>query len=275
MTAPRPPVEVVEADVLDGLAALRGRRFALVVSSPPYGIGKSYERGEHRADADYDAWQDEVAARVVDALAPGGAVCWQVGYRVRDGVVTPLDVAAHARFSRLGLELRSRVVWTFGFGRHSTRRFSGRHETLLWLSRPGGRGLGPDVPGFSPRAAFVEDPVWRLPNVVANHPEKTAHPCQFPIELAERCVLALSAPGEAVLDPFAGSGATLLAAAARGRAAVGIERDPGHAALARARVAEQAAGRLRRRAFAGTGPVPDEGARQALDPKGGDGPWVG
>jgi DNA modification methylase len=65
--------------------------------------------------------------------------------------------------------------------------------------------------------------IWDIPNVKANHPEKVDHPCQFPIELVERCVLALTNVGDIVYDPFAGVGSTLLGALRNGRRAYGTE----------------------------------------------------
>jgi DNA modification methylase len=89
---------------------------------------------------------------------------------------------------------------------------------------------------FSAEHVFVEDPVWDIPNVKSNHPEKTPHPCQFPIELAERCVLAFSETDDIVLDPFMGAGTTILAALKHGRFGVGIEKDKKYLELARERV---------------------------------------
>ena len=57
-----------------------------------------------------------------------------------------------------------------------------------------------------------EDGVWDIPNVKANHPEKTEHPCQFPVELVQRCVLALTDADGIVLDPYCGVGSTIIAA---------------------------------------------------------------
>lgn len=57
-----------------------------------------------------------------------------------------------------------------------------------------------------------ENGIIEIPNVKSNHPEKTAHPCQFPIELIERCVLALTNENDWVLDPFGGVGSSLIAA---------------------------------------------------------------
>ena len=65
--------------------------------------------------------------------------------------------------------------------------------------------------------------IWDIPNVKAKHPEKTVQPCQFPVELAERCVLALSNPGDLVLDPFAGVASTMIAALRHKRRSIGIE----------------------------------------------------
>ncbi|WP_419198242.1 DNA methyltransferase [Novosphingobium resinovorum] len=78
----------------------------------------------------------------------------------------------------------------------------------------------------------------------ANHPEHTDHPCQFPVELAERCVLALSNVGETVLDPFIGTGATAIAAVKHHRHAVGIDRHAPYLAIAEERIAQYAQGVL-------------------------------
>ncbi|MBQ7592779.1 MAG: site-specific DNA-methyltransferase [Synergistaceae bacterium] len=67
--------------------------------------------------------------------------------------------------------------------------------------------------------------IWDIPNVKNNHPEKINHPCQFPVELAERCVLALTNSGDVVYDPFAGVGSSLIAALKNERIAWGSERE--------------------------------------------------
>ena len=65
--------------------------------------------------------------------------------------------------------------------------------------------------------------IWDIPNVKNNHPEKVEHPCQFPVELVERCVLALTDTNDIVFDPFAGVGSSLIAALKNGRRALGSE----------------------------------------------------
>lgn len=81
----------------------------------------------------------------------------------------------------------------------------------------------------------------------ANHPEKTVHPCQFPVELAERCILALTETGQTVYDPFVGVGSTLIAALKHERRAIGCEREPTYVQIARERITAYHAGTLRLR----------------------------
>src|SRR6185369_15077899 len=89
-----------------------------------------------------------------------------------------------------------------------------------------------------------ETELWNIPNVKNNHPEKTLHPCQFPIELVERCVLALTNEGDWVLDPFSGVGSALLAALRHKRRAMGCERDPKYIDMAKERIRQLFAGEL-------------------------------
>lgn len=92
-----------------------------------------------------------------------------------------------------------------------------------------------------------ETALWDIPNVKSNHPEKTAHPCQFPVELVERCVLALTEADQWVLDPFAGVGSTLLGALKHERRAAGSEKEPEYVSLARQRIQDYQEGILKLR----------------------------
>lgn len=262
---------VLEGDVLDQLKAVADSSCALVVSSPPYNIGKSYERRDGRSLSEYRDWQRQVIECLRDKITDLGSICWQVGTYVEAGEVLPLDMLFGPIFSDLGFKLRNRIIWRYNFGLNAERRFSGRYETVLWYSKtekyrfnldpvrvpqlyPGKRhsrkkgdragkpsgnpnGKNPsDYWEFSAPDAFLNDPIWQIPNVKSNHVERTAHPCQFPIELAERCVLALSQPNDLVLDPFVGTGATMIAALKHGRRTIGIERDQAYVDAARSRI---------------------------------------
>lgn len=169
---------------------------------------------------------EQLAPLLVRALKRGGSLCWQVGHHVNKGVVTPLDAIAYTIFSKhKDLLLRNRIVWTFAHGVHASRRFSGRHETVLWFTKGTDYTFDLDsvrVPQKYPGKRYYKGPkkgelsgnplgknpsdVWDIPNVKANHIEKTEHPCQFPVALAQRLIRALTKPGELIVDPFLGSG---------------------------------------------------------------------
>jgi DNA modification methylase len=270
-----------QGDVLEVLKTLAPKKYSLIISSPPYNIGKGYEREANLSFDEYLKWLDDVIDELVKHLTEAGSVCWQVGSFVKEGELFPLDVHFYQSFKKRGLRLRNRIVWRFNFGLHSTKRFSGRYETLLWFTKsdsytfnldpvrvpqlypgkrhpkrrskggqPSGNPLGKnpsDYWEFSAVEYFKDNPVWEIPNVKANHPEKTIHPCQFPSELVERCVLALTKPGDSILDPFVGTGTSVIAALKHGRNGVGIDKESAFIKLANKRAQQFLAGTLKLR----------------------------
>ena len=160
-------------------------------------------------------------------------------------------------FRNHGLKLRNRIVWHFGHGLHSRKRLSGRYETINWWTKsddytwnldpirvpskyPGKRHFkGPNIGKLSgnPKGKNPSD-VWEFPNVKNNHPEKTIHPCQFPVELVERLVLSMTDPEDAVFDPYMGVGSSAIAALMHRRDAYGCDIMPEYLDIARQRVRE-------------------------------------
>lgn len=219
----------------------------LLISSPPYNIGKAYEQR-----TPIDAYLDG-QKRIIDAflprLGPQASLCWQVGTYVRKGEILPLDYLFIPVFQERGLQLRNRIIWTFGSGLHAKTRFSGRHETILWFTMGDEYHYDPAGQFNDPAAAepeFVD--VWdNIVNVKANHPEKTNHPCQYPVGLAERLVLGLTRPDDLVFDPFAGVASTGVAALLHERRFCGIERDPDYHATGLERLEATIDGTIRYR----------------------------
>ena len=255
---PSATVVLHEGDCLELLKRIPSKTCKLIVTSPPYNLGKPYEK---RAElADYLARQRQVISECVRVLAEEGSVCWQVGNYVVNNQIVPLDIVLFPVFESLGLKLRNRIVWHFEHGLHCSRRFSGRYETILWFTKSDGYCFNLDnvrVPQKYPEKKYFKGPkagqyscnplgknpgdVWVIPNVKHNHVEKTIHPCQFPVELVERLVLALTDEGDWVLDPFIGSGTTAIAALIHKRKAIGAEIISAYfrAALERIRLAKQ------------------------------------
>ena len=259
----RAPVLACE-DNLSFLRRLPEASVKLVVTSPPYNLGKGYE-AMTSLEAYVEA-QRRVIAQCVRVLHPRGSLCWQVGNYVANGEIAPLDIILYPVFRDQGLKLRNRIVWHFGHGLHCTKRLSGRYETINWWTRGDGYTWNLDsirVPSKYPHKRHFKGPnagklsgnpkgknpsdVWSFPNVKNNHPEKTIHPCQFPVELAERLVLSMTDPGDAVLDPYMGVGSTVIAALMHGRAAYGCDIVREYVEIARARVERLRSGTLRTR----------------------------
>lgn len=126
-------VEITCEDNLRFMRRLGDESMHLIVASPPYNIGKEYESWKSQ-----DRHIEEQAACIAEAvrlLHPRGSICWQVGDHVADGEIFPLDILLYPLFKNHGLFLRNRIVWTFGHGLHCQRRFSGRHEAILWFTK--------------------------------------------------------------------------------------------------------------------------------------------
>lgn len=212
----------------------------LIVTSPPYNIGKQYE--DRKSLHAYIKEQEDVISECIRLLHPDGSMCWQVGNHVVEGEVFPLDIILYDIFKNAGLKLRNRIIWQFEHGLHCKKRLSGRHETILWFTKTDSYTFSLDpirIPQKYPNKKHHKGPnhgqlscnplgknpgdVWNIPNVKHNHVEKTSHPCQFPIELVERLVLSLTETGDNVLDPYMGVGSTIIAAIKHQRNGLGCD----------------------------------------------------
>ena len=257
-------IVVFEGDCLEMLRSCPDGVFQLVVTSPPYNIGKEYEK---RMDIQsYLDQQAEVIRQCARCLSSAGSICWQVGNYVDDGAIIPLDTVLYPIFTKLGLRMRNRIIWHFEHGLHCSSRFSGRYETIVWFTKSDDYVFNLDpvrVPQKYPGKKYFKGPnagkyscnplgknpgdLWVIPNVKNNHVEKTEHPCQFPVELVERLVLSMTHPGDWVFDPFLGAGTSIVAAVRHGRSGAGAEIVPKYASLARDRIQAELAGVLRTR----------------------------
>lgn len=251
-------------DTLELLRQLPDGLAKLVVTSPPYNLGKPYET---RMDVgEYVRQQETIIKECVRVLDDSGSICWQVGNYVKNGQIIPIDILLFPIFHKLGLKLRNRIIWQFGHGLHASKRFSGRYEVILWFTKSDNYYFNLDpvrVPQKYPSKKYFKGPrkgelsgnplgknpsdIWDIPNVKANHVEKTDHPCQFPIELIERLVLSMTEPGDWVLDPFMGVGSTAIASLMHNRKAIGAEVVDEYIDIALDRIEQATKGTLRMR----------------------------
>ena len=254
----------LRGDCLESLRSLPSESVQLVVTSPPYNIGKDYET--ILPVEEYLDFQRQVIAECLRVLAPDGNICWQVGFTKSGKEIVPLDALFYPLFKEFGLFLRNRIVWTFGHGPPIKNRFNGRHETVLWFGKseesffnvdpvrvpqkyPGKRHYrGPKKGQYSghPLGKNPGD-VWDIPNVKSHHPEKSVHQCQFPIALVQRLVRSLTEKDDWVLDPFSGVGSAVCAALIEGRRGIGCELLDEYADIAESRMTLALEGQLRYR----------------------------
>lgn len=256
MNDPITPASLTIDDAVNFLTKLKPVSVDLFVSSPPYFMGKEYDTSLKITD--FVRIHEILAPLLVRALKPGGNLCWQVGHHASDEGCLPLDIPTHNAFSKQAdLLLRNRIVWTFGHGTHARRRFSGRYETILWFSKgkeyyfdldpvrvpqkyPGKKSYkGPRKGEWSgnPLGKNPSD-VWDIPNVKAGHIEKTGHPCQFPVALVQRLIRSLCPKGGLVVDCFAGSATTGVAALLEHRSFLGCDTNPLYVAIGQERLDE-------------------------------------
>ena len=254
-------------DSLKFLKTVPDNSIDLIVTSPPYNIGKKYE--EKATLEAYLKNQENIIRILYDKLKNEGSVCWEVGNYVNNGEIYPLDIYFYNIFKRMGMKLRNRIIWHFGHGLHCKNRLSGRYETILWFTKTDNYTFNLDsirVPAKYPGKLAYKGPnkgkpsgnplgknpsdvwktlendwmtaFWEFPNVKSNHPEKTIHPCQFPIELVERCILALTNEGDNILDPFCGVGTTLIAGLKNSRNVIGVDKELEYIKIAEQRIAQ-------------------------------------
>ncbi len=234
-------VRIAATDNLSFLRSIQNNSVKLIVTSPPYNIGKKYEK---RTSLNrYLVEQSATISECVRVLNKNGSICWQIGNHItKNGEVVPLDIFLFQLFKQHDLILRNRIIWHFEHGLHCKKRFSGRYETILWFTKSDEYTFNLDpirVPSKYPNKKYFKGPkigelscnplgknpgdLWIIPNVKANHCEKTEHPCQFPVELIERLVLSMTNEGDVVLDPFMGVGSSIIAAIKHGRLGYGCD----------------------------------------------------
>jgi len=259
-------VVLFNGDCLDLLKQIPDSAAMLIVTSPPYNLGKEYEK--KISFNEYLEFQTKVIKECVRILHPKGSICWQVGNYRSNGEHYPLDIFLHSIFKKCGLKLRNRIVWHFKSGVSLKNRFSRRYETVMWYTKNDNYTFNLDpvrIPRIYPRKKYKaginkgksmgsplgKNPgdVWLIPHVQNNHVEKTEHPCQFPVGLIEKLILSLTNKGDLVVDPFLGSGTTAVASLLHKRRCAGSDKMSKYIEIAKKRIMQVHQGTLKYKSF--------------------------
>lgn len=239
------------ADCLEVLRKLArsDTKVALTVTSPPYNLGKEYE--EKWPVERYTSWCSDWMTLIHSVTTPEGAFWLNLGYLEVPGRGLCVPIS-YLLWDKSPFYLLQEVVWHYGAGVSTKKRLSPRNEKwMFFVKDPSSYSFNLDdirdpnvkYPNQKKNGKFRCNPlgknpsdVWSFPKVTTGRKrssrERTRHPAQFPLPVVERVVLASSDPNQLVLDPFAGSGSTGLAASALGRVFVGIERDKNYCEMA-------------------------------------------
>lgn len=239
----------------------------LVVTSPPYWTLKEYEAGEAQLGAieDYEAFLvelDRVWRECARVLVPGGRVCCVVGDvclpRKKAGrhYVMPLHADIQVRTRRFGLDTLTPILWQkiangvtevegngagfYGKPYQPGAVVKNDVEYILFL-RKGGEYR---TPSMLQRALSMltreemRDWMRSFWSDIRGESTRKGHPAPYPVALAERLIRMFSFAGDTVLDPFAGTGTTAVAALRSGRHSISVDIEPKYLAIARQRLNE-------------------------------------
>ncbi len=240
----------------------------LVFADPPFNIGYLYHNYDDEKDVDeYVSWSEQWMAAVYRALKPNGSFYLAIG----DEFASDLAVIARRK---IGFHLRNWIVWHYTFGQQTKKMFAKSHTHILYFtkekpdpgmsnltfnadsirvasarqttygdSRANPKGKLPDDvwylrPQETPEPMFDSNcDTWNVSRVCGTFKEREGwHGCQMPINVLNRIILASSNPGDIVLDPFNGSGTTVVAAALLNRQYVGIDQSEEYVGFAKKRL---------------------------------------
>jgi len=257
------PVQIIEGDNLEVLQALEAElagEIHLAYLDPPYGTGRNFGAYD-------DRWESRAA--LVAMLRPRiesihrllhaeGSILVHVDHRVAHEIARVLDEVFGAGDrdpprTPPAPGFRNEIIWTYGLGGSSSRFYPRKHDVIFWYTK--GSAWYFDAPKMPARSARMRGKekkqldvfmgpsrvdeaiadVWDVATINNMAKERTGYPTQKPLALLERLVAAHTRPGELVIDPFCGSGTTLVAAQNLARRAIGIDASPEAVRIARQR----------------------------------------
>ena len=267
-------VLIYNMDCKEGLLKLKENGIELdsTITSPPYNIGKEYENV--LPVESFIDWLVEISDLIYDITKPSGSYLLNVGYLEVPNMGRAVPIT-YLVWNRIKFYLNQEIIWNYGAGVAARYYLSPRNEKILWYIKdklnytfnlddirdpdvkyPNQKKNGKlrcNTLGKNPSDFWeiieneFEKGIFDVPNVKNAHPEKTEHPCQFPVEIAERCVLAFTDEDDWILDPFGGVGSTLIASIKNNRKAMSIDRDEKYSNIATQRVCDFFNGNLKLR----------------------------
>ena len=248
-----PNCAIYNLECFEAMRRIQAPFVNLTVTSPPYNIGKEYEK--ELPLLEYLDWCQNWIAEIYRLTLDNGAFWLNLGYLSIPGKAKAIPIP-YLLWERIPFFLIQEIVWNYGAGVAGKKFFSPRNEKFLWCVK--------DQRNYTFNLDDVRDPnvkypnqkkngkikvnplgknpsdVWQFPKVTSGQnrssKERTSHPAQFPRAVIRRIIKASSNAGEVVLDPFMGSGTTAVAALNLDRTVVGFEINAAYCQIAADRI---------------------------------------
>ncbi len=241
-------IVIHNADALTTRAVAEGS-VDLVVTSPPYNVGIEYGRHDDALSyREYLSFSRRWLARSLDWLGLGGRLCLNVPLDKNKGGQQSVGADLTTIAKELGYRYHSTIVWNEGNISRRTAWGSWKSPTAPYVIAPvelvivlykgSWRRTRDGRTATIDRDEFMEwtNGLWTF---CGERKSRIGHPAPFPVELPRRCIRLFSFAEDTVLDPFLGSGSTLVAVAREGRRGIGIEIDRSYCMIARRRLAAE------------------------------------
>lgn len=259
--------KILQGDCVAKMNAMPEGSIDLVFADPPFNIGYLYNSyDDEKTVEEYTAFSETWMRAVHRVLKTSGSFFLAIG----DEYAADLTYIARRK---IGFNLRNWIIWHYTFGQQTKRMFAKSHTHILYFTksdkvedmvfnadairvasarqttyadkRANSKGKVPDDTWFlrpqeaAPYAYFEPThDTWNVSRVCGTFKEREGwHGCQMPIAVLDRIIKASTNPGDVVLDPFNGSGTTIVSAALLGRKFIGIEQDAGYVQFAEKRLA--------------------------------------
>jgi len=231
-------IDIITGDALEELAKIKASSVDLVISDPPYNLGKDYGNNHDiRGFDEYLKFSKSWLSEAHRILKPTGTLYVFMGFRFISYLYDILD-------RDLQMFFNSWIVWHYTQGMGKTKGFSPRHDDILMFTK--GKIAKFNLDSIRVPQKYYRDrnnmrganpgDVWKFSHVHYCNGNRQNHPTQKPEGLIERMVLASSDEGDLVVDPFSGSGTTLRVCQQLNRSAIGIEVNPEYVAMTRDRL---------------------------------------
>lgn len=231
--------QVLGGDCLDVLCGFPAEAIDLAYLDPPFNTGRTL-RTNHVKYA--DSWPDIHAylsfmrpriEAIARALKPRGSILLHCDWRTCHHFRLMLE-------ELMGPEhFVNHLIWRYGLGGSSSRRFARKHDDILFYAKGGNYYFEPPmVPATSHRMKGMRkkaSDVIDVPAINNMAMERVGYPTQKPLALLQMLIEACCPVEGIVLDPFCGSGTTLLAARQAGRHFIGIDSNPDAVRIAQSR----------------------------------------